>query len=338
MINNQWLLKRRPAGTVSRDDFDFVSGGIPELDDGDVLVRVLYCGYDASQRIWLTDDGGYMAPIQIGEPMRCMGIGQVVESRDPGYAPGDIVEGFMSWQNYAVVRGDGPMPLRILPRADYPLTWNLGVFSVGGLTAYFGVVDGLKAGPGDTVLISAATGATGSLAGGIAKAMGAKKVIGTAGGADKCRWILETGMFDAAIDYTADFDARLREEAPEGVTAFFDSVGGDMLDSVLLQMAPHGRILICGAMSQGYTDVRLQGPANYMRIATHNLTVRGILLFYYRDRLAEGALQMAQWVSEGKLCVAEHVVEGLKKAPDLLPTLFTGKEPGKLILKIADPV
>lgn len=339
-INRQWLLARRPEGSVKPEDFTFAEGQVTPPDDDEILVRTLYFGYDASQRIWLTDDGGYLPPIQPGDPMRTMGIGQVIESRHPDYTAGDIVEGFMSWQDYVIVRADGWMPLRKLPQADYPLSWNLGVFGVGGLTAYFGVVDGLHIASGDTVVISAATGATGSLAGGICKALGASRVIGTAGGAEKAAWIVDKAGYDAAIDYkNEDLDARLRELCPEGVNAYFDNVGGDMLDTMFLHMAAFGRILICGAMSSGYTDVRLQGPTNYMRICTHMLTVRGILLtFYDIERLQQAAMQLGQWVVEGKLHVEEHVVEGFEHAPALLPTLFTGKEPGKLILKVADPL
>jgi len=338
-INRQWLLAHRPEGAVKPSDFRYNDGLIPTLCEGDVLVRMLYFGYDASQRIWLTEDGGYMPSIQIGEPMRTMGIGQVVESCDSAYAAGDLVEGFMSWQDYVIARSDGPMPLRVLPKADYPLSWNLGVFGVGGLTAYFGVTDGLKVKPGDTVVVSAATGSTGSLAGGIAKALGAKKVVGIAGGPEKCRWIVEKAGYDAAIDYkNSNLDAQLRELCPDGVDAYFDNVGGDMLDTLLLHMAPRGRVLICGAMSSGYVDVKLQGPTNYMRICTHMLTVQGILLFFYRDRLAEGAAQLGRWVAEGKLHVEEDVFEGFEKAPELLPSMFSGKNPGKLLLKVADPL
>ncbi|MBR0725570.1 MDR family NADP-dependent oxidoreductase [Bradyrhizobium manausense] len=337
-VNRQWLLARRPVGAVKTDDFRLTEGEIPTPGAGDILVRTLYFGFDASQRIWLTDDGGYMPPIMPGDPMRCMGIGQVVRSNDANYRPGDLVEGFMSWQDYVIVRSDGPMPLRCLPKADYPISWNLGVFGVGGLTAYFGIVDGLKVKGGETVVVSAATGATGSLAGQIAKAMGAKKVIGTAGGPEKCKWVVEHAGYDAAIDYkNGDLSAQLSKLCPEGVDAYFDNVGGDMLDTLFLHMAPKGRILICGAMSSGYTDVKLQGPRNYMRICTHQLTMQGILLFFYRDQIAEGAARLGQWVMEGKLLVEEDMHEGFEKAPSLLPTMFTGKAPGKLILHVADP-
>ncbi len=337
-INRQWVLARRPVGAVQGSDFEYRETPVPSPSKGEVLVRVLYFGYDASQRIWLTDHGGYMPPIQIGEPMRCMGIGQVVASRDPDYAIGRLVEGFMSWQDYVLVRSGGPMPLRVLPEMDYPVTWNLGVFGVGGLTAYFGVTDGLKVKPGDTVVISAATGATGSLAAGICKALGAHRVIGIAGGADKCRWIVEKAGYDVAIDYKhEDVDARLVELCPKGVDAYFDNVGGEILEALLMRMAPRGRILICGAMSSGYVSERIPGPSNYMRICTQMLTMQGFLLFFYRDVLPQGVQQLARWVAEGKLYVAEEVVKGFEKAPELLPTVFTGKNPGKLILEIGKP-
>lgn len=338
-INRQWVLAHRPVGAVRPEDFRYQESPIPEPADGEVLVRTLYFGFDASQRIWLTEDGGYMPSVQLGEAMRTMGIGQVVASRNPAYAAGDLVEGFMSWQDYVLARSDGPMPLRQLPKAGYPLSWNLGIFGVSGLTAYFGVSDGLKVQPGDVVVVSAATGATGSLAGSIAKALGAKQVIGIAGGPEKCRWIVEHAGYDVAIDYqNEDLGQRLAELCPEGVDKYFDNVGGDMLDTLLLHMAPRGRVLICGAMSSGYSSVKLQGPTNYMRICTHMLTVQGILLFFYRDQLEAGARQLGQWVAEGKLHVEENVVEGFEHAPALLPTMFSGKRPGKLIVKVADPV
>jgi NADPH-dependent curcumin reductase CurA len=338
MMNRQWLLARRPQGAVEIADFSYNEGAVPELKEGDVLLRSLYFGYDASQRIWLTEDGGYMPPIQIGEPMRTMGIGQVIESKHPDYAKSDLVEGFMAWEDYVIARADGPMPLRILPEGDYPLSWNLGIFGVGGLTAYFGVTDGLKIKAGDTLVVSAATGATGSLVAGIAKALGAKAVIGIAGGPEKCQWLVENAGYDLAIDYNNDNLAeRLAELCPAGVDAYFDGIGGTMLETLLEHMAPRGRVLICGAMSTGYTQVGGEAPNNFMLICTKNLTMQGILLFHYRDQFTAGAAQLARWVAEGKLHVAEDVVEGFEHAPALLPTVFSGKAPGKLLLHIADP-
>lgn len=261
-INRQWLMARRPAGDLTPDDFRYTEGSIPDPGDGEVLLRTLYFGYDATQRLWMTEDGGYMDPVAVGDAVRAMGIAQVVKSRHPDYKTGDLVDGFMSWQDYVVVRPGGPMPMRVLPKANYPLSWNLGMFGVGGLTAYFGTVDVLRVQPGDTVVVSAATGATGHVVGGIAKAMGAKKVIGFAGDADKCRWIVESGHYDAAINYkTDDIPARLRELCPDGVDDYYDNVGGDILDEMFLHMKQRGRMVICGAMSQGYVDLNFQGPA-----------------------------------------------------------------------------
>lgn len=337
-INRKWLLAKRPVGAVTDADFELVEGSIPETNDGDVLIRNLYFGYDASQRIWLTEDGGYMPPVQIGEPILSMGIGQVVESKNPDYKPGDIVEGFTNWQEYSIARADGPMPLRHLPQADYPLSWNLGAFGVGGLTAYFGVTDGLKVQKEDTVVISAATGATGSIAVQIAKIQGAK-VIAIAGGPEKCQWVLDNTGADACIDYkNDDIGEKLSELAPDGVNAYFDNVGGDMLDTLFLHMAPRGRILICGAMASGYTDVELQGPKNYMKACVNFLTLQGIHLFFYADQIPAGAQQLGEWAMQGKIKVFEDMHEGFENLPKLLPTLFTGKAPGKMVMKVADPV
>lgn len=338
-VNRQWLLARRPQGAVTLDDFEYRKADIPEPQDGDVLVRSLYFGFDASQRIWITDHGGYMTPVAIGEPMRTMGIGRVVKSCNPDYSEGELVAGFLSWQDYTLARADGPMPLQKLPNAPYPITWNLGVLGVGGLTAYFAVTDVLKVKPSDTVVISAATGATGSIAGAICKALGAKKVIGIAGGPEKCKWITEKAHYDFAIDYkNEDIDARLKQLAPEGVDAYFDNVGGDMLDTLFENMVPKGRVVICGAMASGYTSPDVPGPKKYMNICTKMLQVQGILLFFYSDQLATGAQQLAQWIAEGKIHVEEDIVEGFEHAPELLPTMFSGKNPGKLLLKVTDEI
>jgi NADPH-dependent curcumin reductase CurA len=337
-VNRQWLMGRRPVGDLTPEDFRYNEGPVPEPGDGEVLLRMLYFGFDSTQRLWMTEDGGYMPPQPPGTPVRTMGIGQVVTSRHPDYKAGDLVDGFMSWEDYVVVRPGGPMPLRVLPKANYPLSWNLGMFGVGGLTAYFGTVDQLRVQPGDTVVVSAATGATGHVVGGIAKALGAKKVIGFAGDADKCRWIVESGHYDAAINYkTDDIPARLRKLCPDGVDAYYDNVGGDILDEMFLHMKQRGRMVICGAMSQGYADLNFQGPKNYGKIVTQLLRVEGVHLFYFADRLDQGAKQLAEWVQQGKLRVEEDVHEGFEKAPALLMSVFTGKKPGKLILKVGDP-
>jgi NADPH-dependent curcumin reductase CurA len=338
-INRRWLLARRPAGAVKADDFVYAEGPVPVPQDGKVLLRTLYFGFDAAQRLWLTEEGaGYLPPIKLGEPMLTGGIGQVIASSIPSYKAGDIVEGLMSWEDYALVRTDGPIPLRVLPRGDYPLTWNLSIFGVNGLTAYFGVTDGLKVKGSDTVVISSAAGATGLLAGGISKALGAAKVIGIAGGSDKCKWLVENAGYDAALDYKrGDLSARLDELCPQGVNCYFDNVGGEILDTLLLHMAGRGRVLICGAISSGYNETKMPGPNNFMQICARQLTVQGILLPFYTDQIGEGMAMLARWVKEGKLGVKEEIVEGFRRAPELLPTMYAVKNPGKLLLHVADP-
>lgn len=337
-VNRRWLIARRPVGAVTTGDFRYDEQPIPEPGDGEILVRSLYFAYDASQRLWMTEEGGYLPPIPLGEPMRAMGIGQVAKSRHPAYAVGDLVEGMLSWQDYVSVRVSDQWPMRVLPKANYPLTWNESVFGVSGLTAYFAVADVLGVRPGDVVVVSAATGATGYLAAGICKALGASKVIGIAGGPEKCKWIVQTAGYDDAIDYkNDDIGAKLAGLCPDGVDAYFDNVGGDILDTVLHHMKPMGRVVICGAMASDYSTSYMPGPKNFYEILLKMLTVKGILLLFYRDRMQEGAERLAEWVKEGRLPVIETIVEGFEKAPGLLPTMFAGKRPGKLLLKVGEP-
>jgi len=338
-INRRWLVSRRPDGLVRPSDFAFAEGPVSTPKDGEVLLRTLYFGYDAAQRLWLTKKGaGYLPPINLGTPMLTGGIAQVIDSKDPAYKVGDLVEGIMTWEDYSLSPANRPMPLRVLPRGDYPVTWNLSIFGVNGLTAYFGVTDGLKVQADDTVVISSAAGATGLIAGDICKALGAGKVIGITGGNDKCRWLVEKTGYDAAIDYKAeDLSQRLTALCPQGVNKYFDNVGGEILDAILLQMAGRGRILICGALSSGYNESEVEGPKNYMQICARQLTVQGFLLPFYHDQIPAGIAALAKWVQEGKLRVEEEIVNGFERAPDLLPTMYGVKGPGKLLLRVADP-
>lgn len=250
--NRQWLLAHRPQGMVRTEDFRRHDAPVPALADGEALVKHLYLSFDPTQRGWLEDRPSYLPPVQIGEVMRATTVGEVVESRNPDLLPGDVVMGMGGWQDYSVARRDDPFGARKLP-AGIPPSWFLGVLGVTGVTAYFGLLDLGEPKAGQTVLVSGAAGATGSIAGQIARIKGCR-VVGIAGGAEKCRWLTETARFDAAIDYKAeDVDARIGELCPNGVDIFFDNVGGSILEAALNHIAMRARVVLCGGIS-GYND------------------------------------------------------------------------------------
>lgn len=335
--NRQWTLKQRPDGLVGPEHFAWTEGKVPEPGDGEVLIRTLYLSFDPTQRGWLHPEPGYMPPVQVGDVMRAGGIGQIVKSRNAGFKEGEIVQGMLGWQDYVVTAPAGVMPLQKLS-TDYPLTWNMSVFGVTALTAYFGLLEVGKFKAGDMVLVSGAAGATGSVAGQIAKIKGAKKVVGIAGGPEKCKWLVEKGGFDAAIDYKKDdLTRRIKELCPGGVDVFFDNVGGEALDAALVNLASGARIVICGGIASGYANWEAPGPKNYMSLVLHGARMEGFLVLSYLNRAGEAIRDLAQWKQQGKLNVAEYIVDGLEKAPQTLQGLFTGKNLGKTILKVADP-
>jgi len=340
--NRQWVLRRRPEGLVSVEDFELLDAAVPALTTGGALVRTLYFSFDPTQRGWLNDAPGYMPPVQIGEPMRAVGIGQIVDSNRADLKRGDLVQGLMSWQEY-FLHDDKPHDptFRSLQKiaADVPLTDRLSVFGLTGTTAYFGMVDVGAVRVGDVVVVSGAAGATGSIAGQIARIKGASKLIGIAGGADKCRWLVEKGGFDAAIDYRGEKVAkRLRELAPQGVDLFFDNVGGDILDAVLLNLAFRARVVICGGISSGYGTKMAPGPKHYMQLVFKSARMEGFLLMTYADRMGEAVGELKGWVGAGKLKYEVDVVQGFEHAPDTLRRLFEGRNFGKQLLKVADPL
>ena len=248
--NRRWTLAARPHGMVKESDFAFGEAPVPAVGDGQVLVRVLYLSFDPTQRGWIEDRPSYLPPVQIGEVMRAGAVGEVVQSKHAGFQPGDLVQGLFGWQDYALVPG-ALLGAKLPP--DVPPTWPLGVTGITGLTAYFGMLDLGKPKAGDTVVVSGAAGATGSVAGQIAKLEGAR-VVGIAGGPEKCAWLVRDAHFDAAIDYKReDVEARLRALCPKGIDVFFDNVGGAILDAALAQIALRARIVLCGAIS-GYNE------------------------------------------------------------------------------------
>ena len=334
--NRQWLLRARPVGMVKESDFELRESPLPAVKDGEALVRVLYVGFDPAMRGWMEDRPSYIPPVGLGEVMRAGGVGQIVESRSPDYAVGDLVQGMFGWQEYGIAGRGGLMGATKVPKG-MPPTWPLGVCGITGLTAYFGLLDLGKPKAGETVVVSGAAGATGSVAAQIAKIQGCR-VVGIAGGAEKCRWLTETAHLDAAIDYKReDVAQRLRELCPKGIDVYFDNVGGEILDAALANLAQRARVVLCGGIS-GYNEATpAPGPRNLMNLVITRSRMEGFIVIDYVPRFAEGAAKLAQWVAEGKLAHAEDVQRGIENAPKTFLRLFQGKNLGKQLLQVAEP-
>jgi len=321
---------------VSESDFEWRESPVPEPGEGELLVRTLYLSFDPAMRGWMEDRASYIPPVAIGEPMRAGAVAQVVRSRHPDFTEGEVVQSTTGWQDYAVVRPVGPLPLAKVP-ADVPLTWPLGVLGITGLTAYFGLLDLGHPAEGETVVVSGAAGATGSVAGQIAKIVGAR-VIGIAGGPAKCGWLTQEAHFDAAIDYKSeDVAARLRALCPDGVDVYFDNVGGAILDAVLGQIAQRARVVLCGGIS-GYNEKEPPpGPRNLMNLVIRRARMEGFIVLDYLPRFGEGLTALARWLGEGRIAHREDIQEGLENAPRTLLRLFRGENLGKQLLEVAKP-
>lgn len=332
--NRQWLLSNRPQGMINEENFRWVEGPIPGVRDGQVLVRNLWLSFDPTQRGWMSMDT-YVPMIPLGEVMRAISVGQVVESRRPDYKPGELVQGAFGWQDYVSTDGSGLVPMRKLA-PSVPPNLALSLFGITGPTAYFGVLDVGRVKAGETVVVSGAAGATGSIAGQIAKIKGCK-VVGIAGGRAKCDWLKNEARFDEAIDYRAeDVEARLSALCPDGIDVFFDNVGGPVLDAVLARLKLKARIVLCGAISRYNDAVPAPGPVNYLNLIIRRARMEGFIVLDYAERLPEAIAELSGWLAEGKLKQKEDVALGLENAPSTLIRLFTGQNFGKQLLKIAD--
>jgi NADPH-dependent curcumin reductase CurA len=296
-------------------------------------VKVRYLSLDPAMRGWMNDAKSYIRPVQIGEVMRAGGAGQVVASKHPGFKEGDYVVGTLGVQEYAVSEGKG---LIKVDTRFVALPVYLGALGMPGMTAYFGLLDIGKPKPGETVVVSGAAGAVGSVVGQIAKIKGCR-AVGIAGGAEKCRYLVEKLGFDAAIDYKGeDVKAALKTHCPDGVHVYFDNVGGDILDAALARLAMHGRIVICGAISQYCATEPVKGPSNYLSLLVNRASMTGMVVFDYAERYAEAAREMAGWMKEGKLIAREDIVKGgIDAFPETLLKLFKGENFGKLVLEVA---
>jgi NADPH-dependent curcumin reductase CurA len=331
--NRRVVLAERPTGMVNESTVRVEEAEVPAPGAGEALAAVRFLSIDPTIRTWMDDAPGYLPPIGLGEVVRGGGIAEIVESNCPRYEPGQLVFGMTGWQEYAIA-DEGERAFQTLPPGVSP-TIALGVFGITGMTAYFGLLDVGRLKQGDVVVVSAAAGSTGSTAGQIAKIKGAAKVVGIAGGPRKCAWVVDELGLDAAIDYKGeDVAARLREECPDGIDLYFDNVGGEILDACLGQLAMRGRVVLCGAIATYNDRGGLTGPANYRSLIIRRGRMEGFIIIDYFGRLPEAQAEIGQWLTEGKLKSAEHVVEGLERAPDALNLLFTGGNTGKVIVKV----
>ena len=332
-LNHRFTLAARPVGMPKRSDWNYAAEPIPELADGQLLIKILYVSLDPAMRGWMNEGKSYVPPIGIGEVMGAGGLGRVVQSKNPAFAVGDHVYGMLGVQQFAVNAGKGLT--KVDPKLA-PLPVYLGTLGMPGMTAYFGLLDIGKPKEGDTVVVSGAAGAVGMVVGQIAKIKGCR-VVGIAGGREKCQYVVRDLGFDAAIDYKAeDVRKSLHTHCPDGINVYFDNVGGDILEAALANLARGARIVICGAISQYCATGPVKGPSNYLSLLVNRASMTGMVVFDYADRYAVAGREMAGWMAAGKLKTREHIVEGLETFPDTLLQLFKGENTGKLVLKIAD--
>jgi NADPH-dependent curcumin reductase CurA len=332
LVNQQCCLAARPVGLPKSTDWHHTEEPVPEPADGEVLVKVLLISLDPAMRGWMNDARSYIPPVGVGEVMRALAAGEVLVSNHPDLAPGDMVTGLLGAQRYAVAHAGA---LTKVDTSLAPLPVYLSTLGMTGMTAYFGLLDVGKPVAGETVVVSGAAGAVGNVVGQLAKLKDCR-AVGIAGGAEKCRYLVEDLGFDAAIDYKAeDVAAGLREHCPKGIDVYFDNVGGAILDDALARLARNARVVICGAISQyNATDV-VAGPSNYLSLLINHASMTGFVISDYYSSYAEGLREMAGWYAAGKLSSREDIVSGDVSAfPDTLLRLFSGENTGKLILEL----
>jgi NADPH-dependent curcumin reductase CurA len=332
--NRQWVLNARPAGKLTGEEFVWNEAPISRPSDGQVLIRTLWLSVDPAQRIWMARDS-YKPAVPLGDVMQSFAVGQVIESRHPDFKPGDLVRGDFSWRDYLVNDGEGFGGMQKVP-PGMPPNLVLSLFGVNGLTAYFGITEIGQIKAGETVVVSGAAGATGSVAGQIAKIKGCR-VIGTAGGKDKCAWLVNEAHFDAAIDYKSeDIGARLSELCPNGIDVFFDNVGGEVLNEVLARINLSARIVLCGSISKADAATPQPGPANYSNLVARRARMQGFTGLDYPTRVPEAFEALGRWQRDGRLVYKEDVAYGLENAPQALLRLFAGENFGKQLVKVTD--
>jgi len=327
--NRKWLLRARPVGMVKDSDFELVEAELPSPAEGEALVRNRFLAFEPAMRGWMEDRQSYIPPVGIGDVMRGMTVGEVVASRRPDLAPGDLVTAMGGWQEWFA----GSFGLQKLAPGTDP-TLALSVLGITGLTAWFGMQDLGRPQPGETVVVSGAAGATGSIAGQLARLAGAR-AIGIAGGPEKCRWLVEDARFDAAIDYKReDVAPRLAELAPGGVHVFFDNVGGAILEAVLERIAERARIVLCGGISGYNLADAPPGPRNLMNLVVRRARMEGFIVIDYAARFPEATATLTREVAAGRLAHRVDVQKGIENAPRTFRRLFAGENLGKQLLQL----
>ena len=335
--NQQFRLAARPVGLPKRSDWQQTTEDVRELAEGDIVVKALYLSLDPAMRGWMNEGKSYIRPVAIGEVMRAGGVGVVVATKSDKFAVGDHVSGGIGVQQYWVGAAADKTAgfFKIDPRMA-PLTTWLNTLGMPGMTGYFGLIESGLPKAGETVVVSGAAGAVGMTVGQVAKHLGCR-VVGIAGGKEKCDFVVNQLGFDACIDYKGgDVKDGLKEHCPKGVDIYFDNVGGEILDAVLTRINLKARIVICGAISQYNNTSAVKGPANYLSLLVNRARMEGIVVFDYADRYHTGVAAMAKWMQEGTFKSKEDVVDGIEKFPEALLMLFEGKNFGKLCLKVAD--
>ena len=334
--NRSWRLRQRPEGVIDENDLELVTDEIPEIQEGQVLAKTIYFSLDPTNRIWMSDIDQYMEPVEIGDIMRAGGsLAIVEESKVPHVKAGDIVQGGMhgGWQEYFIIPGEEAAAIPLVE--SIPLTALISVLGFTGPTAYFGFLDIGQPKKGETVVVSAAAGAVGSIVCQIAKIKGCR-VIGIAGSDEKCNWLKNDLKVDEVINYKKDdILESLKEKCPEGIDIYFENVGGETLDAALTLMNNYGRIPVCGLISM-YNDWETPGPKMFRNILMKRLTVKGFLVSDYLDRYAESLEALSEWMAEGKIQYKVDIVEGIENAPSAVNKLFTGENTGKLVIKVSD--
>lgn len=335
LVNHQIRLKARPNGLPTREGWDFTTEPVAEPGDQGVTIKTLAISLDPAMRGWMNEGKSYIPPVGLGEVMRAGGIGEVIASKNPAFAVGDLVGCTPGVQEYVTVPGEQLKRtgvFKIDTRLGTPSQW-LNVLGMPGMTAYFGLLDVGMPKSGDTVVVSGAAGAVGQTVGQLAKIKGCR-VVGIAGGPAKCDWVVKELGFDACIDYKAgDLKSALRDACPKGVDVYFDNVGGEILDTVLTRLARGARIVICGAISQYNNTTPVNGPANYLSLLVNRARMEGMVVFDYTDRFPVAVAELAGYLKDGRMKSKEDVVVGLDTFPETLLKLFSGANFGKLILQ-----